>query len=147
MAKVLVLNGPNLNLLGEREEGIYGRTTLAEIEDSLISQGNEAGVEVDCYQSNHEGDLVDRIQSARGVYDALIINPGALTHYSLAIHDALRTLSIPVIEVHLSNIHAREGWRRRSVVAPVATGQITGFGPLGYNLALIAACRCISQKG
>ncbi len=146
MARILVLNGPNLNLLGEREEEVYGRTTLEEIECSLAEQGKAAGVEVEFYQSNHEGDLIERIHAARGRFDAIIINPGALTHYSYALYDALRAVKMPVIEVHLSNIHAREEWRRRSVTAPAAVGVITGFGPLSYSLALTAACEIISQK-
>ncbi|HHW40727.1 MAG TPA: type II 3-dehydroquinate dehydratase [Syntrophomonadaceae bacterium] len=146
MARILVVNGPNLNLLGEREEEIYGKITLAEINRALTRQGEAAGVDVEFYQSNHEGDLIDRIHAARGSFDAIIINPGALTHYSYALYDALRAVNIPVIEVHLSNIYAREDWRCRSVTAPAAVGQITGFGPLGYSLALTAACQIISQK-
>lgn len=146
MGRILVLHGPNLNLLGEREEGIYGKTTLDEINRDLKRQGREAGVEVVACQSNHEGDLIDQIHGARGRFDAIIINPGALTHYSYALHDAVRAVDIPVIEVHLSNIYARERWRRRSVVAPAARGQIAGFGPLGYSLALQAACKLIIKK-
>lgn len=146
MVRILVLNGPNLNLLGEREEEIYGKVTLEEIERSVTKQGEAAGADVEFYQSNHEGELIDRIHAAKGRFDAIIINPGALTHYSYALYDALRAIDIPVIEVHLSNIHAREEWRKRSVTAPAAVGVITGFGPLGYSLALTAACQIISQK-
>ncbi len=146
MARILVVNGPNLNLLGEREEEIYGKVTLAEINRALTRQGEAAGVDVEFYQSNHEGDLIDQIHAARGRFDAIIINPGALTHYSYALYDALRAVNIPVIEVHLSNIYAREDWRKKSVTAPAAVGQIAGFGPLGYSLALTAACQIISQK-
>lgn len=146
MARILVLNGPNLNLLGEREEEIYGRVTLEEIERSLAKQGRAAGIEVEFYQSNHEGDLIEQIHAARGRFEAIIINPGALTHYSYALYDALRAVKMPVIEVHLSNIHAREEWRRMSVTAPAAVGVITGFGPLSYSLALIAACELIGRK-
>ncbi|MGB9793242.1 MAG: type II 3-dehydroquinate dehydratase [Thermacetogeniaceae bacterium] len=146
MARILVLNGPNLNLLGEREEEIYGRVTLEEIKQSLTKQGKDAGVEVEFYQSNHEGELIDRIHAARGRFEAIIINPGALTHYSYALFDALRAVKIPVIEVHLSNIHAREEWRRKSVTAPAAVGVIAGFGPLSYSLALSAACEIIARK-
>lgn len=147
MGRVLVLHGPNLNLLGEREEGIYGKTTLEEINRRLVQQGKDAGVEVVTRQSNHEGELIDEIHAARGRFDAIIINPGALTHYSYALHDAVRAVDIPVIEVHLSNIYARERWRRRSVVAAAARGQIAGFGPLSYSLALQAACELIRGEG
>jgi 3-dehydroquinate dehydratase-2 len=146
MGGILVLHGPNLNLLGEREENIYGNITLEEINSNLIEQGQATGVAVQCFQSNHEGELVDRIQAARGVFDVVIINPGAFTHYSYAIQDAIRAVKLPVIEVHLSNIYAREDWRHTSVVAPVAWGQLAGFGPLGYTLALVAACRLITEK-
>jgi len=146
VARILVVNGPNLNLLGEREEEIYGKVTLAEINCALTRQGEAAGVDVEFYQSNHEGDLIDQIHAARGRFDAIIINPGALTHYSYALYDALRAVNIPVIEVHLSNIYAREDWRSKSVTAPAALGQIAGFGPLSYSLALTAACQIISQK-
>jgi len=143
MARILVLHGPNLNLLGEREEEIYGAVTLAEINRELARQGEAAGVEVDFFQSNHEGDLIDRIHAAKNSADLIIINPGALTHYSFALQDALRAVRLPVIEVHLSNIYTREPWRHQSVIAPVARGLISGFGPFSYTLAFQAACRLL----
>lgn len=146
LARVLVLHGPNLNLLGEREEEIYGRMTLDELNRELKEQGKAAGIEVETYQSNHEGDLIDQIHASRGRFDVLIINPGALTHYSFALCDAIRAVRLPVVEVHLSNIYSREPWRRRSVVAPAAWGQVCGFGPLSYKLALSAASNLINRK-
>ncbi len=138
MVKVLVLHGPNLNLLGRREPAVYGSTTLAEIDRSLVALGAELNIDVECAQSNHEGVLVDRIHEAMDRFAGLIINPGAFTHYSIALRDAVAAVGIPTIEVHLSNVHAREEFRRHSVVAPVAVGQIAGLGALGYALALRA---------
>jgi 3-dehydroquinate dehydratase-2 len=134
--KILVLHGPNLNMLGRREPEIYGHTTLAQIDDALRERAASAGVALLCVQSNHEGALIDALQ-AEG-YDAagIIINPGALTHYGLALRDALASLKAPIIEVHLSNVYRREPFRHTSVVAPVATGQIAGLGWHGYLLAL-----------
>jgi 3-dehydroquinate dehydratase-2 len=143
--RVLVLHGPNLNLTGVREPEIYGAATLADIDGELRQQGETLGIEVECFQSNHEGDLIDRIHEAGRRCDAIIINPGALTHYSFALQDALRAVGLPVVEVHMSNIYAREAWRRRSVIAPVASGQITGFGSQSYSLALTAASRLIGK--
>ena len=136
--KILVLHGPNLNLLGEREPEIYGRATLAEIDARLAEVGAGRGASVESFQSNHEGALIDRIQSARGTHQALIINPGGLTHTSIALRDALVASDLPVIEVHLSNVYAREEFRRVSRVADIAVGQICGLGPIGYELALVA---------
>jgi 3-dehydroquinate dehydratase-2 len=136
--RILVINGPNLNLLGSREPHLYGSTTLAEIEQRLVAKGAAARpqVEIETYQSNHEGALVDKIQQAGASASAIVINPGALTHYSIALRDALAAFGKPVIEVHLTNIHAREEFRRHSVIAPIAAGQIAGLGQLGYELAL-----------
>ncbi len=145
MPRVLVLHGPNLNLTGQRETEIYGVASLEEIDNSLIELGAELGLDVECFQSNHEGDLVDRIHDAARRCDLIVINPGALTHYSYVLRDALRGVGLPVIEVHMSNIHTREAWRRRSVIAPVASGQIAGFGRWSYALALTAASRLLGS--
>jgi 3-dehydroquinate dehydratase-2 len=136
--RIMLLNGPNLNLLGEREPEVYGQITWLELEEKLRRRAGELGYEVVFRQSNHEGLLIDWIQEARDGYAGLIINPGALTHYSYALQDALRSLSIPVVEVHLSNIYSREEFRSKSVVSPVARGVISGFGPHSYLLALEA---------
>ncbi len=146
MPRVLVLNGPNLNLLGTRRPDLYGRTTLAEIEKRLHALGEELGLAVEVRQSNHEGTLVDWIQEARGTADALVINAAAYTHTSVAIRDALEVFEGPVVEVHLSNIFAREPFRHRSHVSPVATGVICGFGPLGYELALRALAARLAPR-
>ena len=139
MAKrVLVLNGPNLNLLGTREPDIYGSATLQDIETLCATTGDSVGLSVDFRQSNHEGVLIDWIHEARGTADAILINPGALSHTSLAIHDALKGVGLPVAEVHISNIHQREAVRHHSFVSAVAFGVICGFGVTGYRLALIA---------
>jgi 3-dehydroquinate dehydratase-2 len=137
--RILVLHGPNLNLLGRREPEVYGRLTLEEVNGLIRKRAEELGVEVEIHQSNHEGVLVDLIQAAPGRFDALVINPGALTHYSLSLRDAIAAAGIPAVEVHLSNIHAREGFRRRSVTAPVCRGVVAGFGARSYLLALEAA--------
>lgn len=138
-ATVLVVHGPNLNLLGEREVAIYGRTRLAEIDRRLSQLGEELGLKVESFQSNSEGAIIDCIQQARGRIDALLINPAAYTHTSIAIRDAILALEVPVIEIHLSNIYRRESMRRRSTIADVVNGRIMGFGPEGYMLALRAA--------
>jgi 3-dehydroquinate dehydratase-2 len=136
---VLVLHGPNLNLLGTREPAVYGRVSLAEINRAIQRRAAARGARAVCRQSNHEGELVDWIQSAaREGFQAIVINPGAFTHYSIALRDAIASISLPVVEVHLSNIHAREEFRRRSVIAPAAAGQISGFGPASYLLGLDA---------
>lgn len=136
--KILVIHGPNLNMLGTREPEKYGMATLEEINRELLEKGKSASAQVDFFQSNHEGAIVDCIQAARGKYDGLIINPAAYTHTSIAIRDAILVLDIPVVEVHLSNIYKREEFRHRSMLADVATGQISGFGKTGYLLAIDA---------
>jgi len=133
---VLVVNGPNLNMLGTREPGIYGRTTLADIESAIRERAATHGLDIRFAQSNHEGVIIDTIQDAGRASDGVIINPGAFTHYSYAIRDALALLSCPIIEVHLSNIHTREAFRHVSVTAPVSRGQIVGLGWQGYLLAV-----------
>lgn len=137
--KILFLNGPNLNLLGLREPGIYGQVTLAEIEAQVRAKAKELGVEVDFRQSNAEGQLVDWIQSARGQFNVIVINAAAYTHTSVAIRDALAGTGTPAIEIHLSNIYAREEFRHHSWIAPICRGQISGFGANSYLLALQAA--------
>ena len=141
MKSILVIHGPNLNRLGRREPEIYGRHTLADIDAELVQAGNALGVDVQTFQSNHEGELVDRIQQAAEEVDGLIINPAAYTHTSVALRDALLMLDIPVIEVHLSNIYRREAFRHHSMTAPAATGQIAGLGKNGYLLAMEALVR------
>ncbi len=145
-AAVWVINGPNLNLLGRREPALYGRSSLAEINRRLERLAADLGVAVETFQSNHEGELVDRIQEAASRASAIIINAGAYTHTSVAVRDALVASGLPVIEVHLSNLHAREDFRHRSFIADVAIGQIVGFGPEGYELALRAAASLIKKR-
>lgn len=142
---VLLLNGPNLNLLGTREPEIYGRTTLSDAEALCRDRAAALGLTVECRQSNSEGTLVDWIQEARGRFDAIVINPGAYSHTSIAILDALAAIALPVVEVHLSNIHQREDFRHHSHVSRVATGVICGFGASGYGLALEAVKTLLSN--
>jgi 3-dehydroquinate dehydratase-2 len=144
---VVVLHGPNLNLLGEREPNIYGKVTLAEIDAGLVAQGKAAGVVVVAAHSNHEGELIDRVQRARTEADAIIINAGGFTHTSVALRDAIAAAKIPAIEVHLSNLAAREEFRQRSFLTAVCVGQISGFGAASYRLALSAAIDILKQKG
>lgn len=133
----LILHGPNLNLLGMREPEIYGRETLAEVDAKLVNFGNEIGLRIETFQSNHEGVLIDRIQQAKhDGFSAIVINPGGYTHTSIALRDAIAGVGLPTMEVHLSNIHAREKFRHHSFIAPVAIGQICGLGTLGYELAI-----------
>ena len=139
---VLVINGPNLNLLGTREPATYGTETLEDVERRVRGRAAELGCEVDFRQSNLEGEIVTWIQTAGDYYDAVILNPGAFAHYSYAISDAVTAGSVRLVEVHITNIHAREEFRHRSVIAPVAVGMICGLGTLGYELALEAAVRC-----
>ncbi|ERJ92743.1 3-dehydroquinate dehydratase, type II [Selenomonas sp. oral taxon 892 str. F0426] len=142
MGKILVLNGPNLNLLGTREPEIYGSLTLEDINERLRRRAEAAGLDMECLQSNHEGVLVDAIQAAHGRVDYIILNAAAFTHYSIAIRDAIAAVDVPVIEVHLSNIHQREDFRHKSVIAPVVLGQIAGLGAESYMAALEAIiCR------
>ena len=135
---VFVLNGPNLNLLGQREPAVYGKATLAEIERHCHEAGKRLGLSVDFRQTNHEGMLIDWVQEAAGAAKGIVINPGAFTHTSIGVHDAIKAVGVPTVEVHLSNIFAREAFRHHSYVSPVAAGVICGFGPLGYILALEA---------
>ncbi|HEY6894508.1 MAG TPA: type II 3-dehydroquinate dehydratase [Rhodanobacteraceae bacterium] len=146
MARLLVLHGPNLNLLGQREPGVYGRATLAEIDADLAAIAREAGHDLASFQSNAEGALIDRIHAAAKEGTAfIVINPGALTHTSIALRDALAAVAIPFIEVHLSNVHAREPFRHRSYIADLAVGVITGFGADSYRLGLAAALRRLAN--
>jgi 3-dehydroquinate dehydratase II len=137
--KILVLHGPNLNLLGTREPGVYGTVTLVEVDRMLREHARRRGNSVECRQSNHEGQLVDWLQAAqREGFGGIVFNPGAFTHYSIALRDAVAAIKLPVVEVHLSNVHGREEFRRHSVIAAVARGQIAGFGPQSYLLGLDA---------
>jgi len=134
--KILVIHGPNLNMLGMREPDIYGHQTLEEINSALKAQADRLGLHIETFQSNHEGDIVDKIQQAQDSFQGIIINPAAYTHTSIAIRDALSLLNIPVVEVHLSNIYKRESFRRTSMMSAIVTAQISGFGSQGYLLAL-----------
>lgn len=136
---ILVLHGPNLNLLGTREPDVYGRSTLAEVDRTIQRHARSRGVRVECRQSNFEGQLIDWVQGAeRQGVSGIVMNPGALTHYSIALRDAVASVRVPVVEVHLSNVHGREEFRRHSVIAPVARGQISGFGAASYLLGIDA---------
>lgn len=146
MLKILFINGPNLNMLGIREKSIYGATTLDDVENMIREEAEKAGVEADFFQSNHEGAIIDMIHRTLGKYDAAVINPGAYTHYSYAIRDAIASVNIPFIEVHISNIHTREEFRHTSVTAPACTGQIVGMGIYGYILGLYGAINKINNK-
>lgn len=138
MKKILVLLGPNLNMVGVREKGIYGSEDASSIEEQIKSYAQSNGFEADVFQSNHEGDLIDKIHAAKDNYNGFVINAGALTHYSYALRDAIACVKIPFVEVHMSNIHAREEFRHTSVIAPVCVGQIAGFGKNSYFLAINA---------
>ena len=138
MPSLLVLNGPNLNTLGTRQPEIYGTTTLQDIEEMCSAHALTRGVEVQAFQSNHEGALIDALHAARGLHSGVVLNAGAFTHTSLALRDAISAIELPVIEVHISNVHAREAFRHTSLIAPVTLGQIIGFGPYGYLMAIDA---------
>lgn len=144
MGKILVIHGPNLNLLGTREVEIYGTITLDEINSNLKNEAVKAGHSIEFFQSNHEGEIVDKIQKAEA--DIILINPAAFTHYSVAIRDAIASVDIPAIEIHLSNIYAREDFRQESVIAPVTLGQVAGFGEASYYMALQVAIELIKSK-
>ena len=143
--KILVIHGPNLNMLGQREPEIYGDQSLDEINAQLLKLGEKLGMEIETYQSNHEGEIVDRIQLAVGSCDGILINPAAYTHTSIAIRDALSLLDIPVIEIHLSNIYKREPFRHKSLIADIAAARISGFGAQGYLLALQGLVKMLSS--
>ena len=145
--KILIINGPNLNLLGRREPEIYGSVTLDDINGRVTALASELGVEVSFFQSNHEGELVQKIQDAMGVFQAIVINPGAYTHTSIALRDAISSAGIPAVETHISNIYQREDFRKNSYIAGVAAGQISGFGPDSYLLALRAAAALAADSG
>ncbi|KIC19477.1 MULTISPECIES: type II 3-dehydroquinate dehydratase [unclassified Leisingera] len=147
MASILVLNGPNLNLLGTRQPEVYGSVTLAMVEDACTAHAQKLGLEVSCLQSNHEGALIDAIHDARGKHQGIILNAGAYTHTSIALMDALISVEIPAVEVHLSNIHAREDFRHTSYISKAAQGQICGFGAQGYLLALDALAARLKEAG
>ncbi|MDD2510234.1 MAG: type II 3-dehydroquinate dehydratase [Syntrophomonas sp.] len=147
--RISLINGPNLNMLGIREPEIYGKSSLADIEKEIKILAQQQGAEIDFFQSNHEGKIVDYIQEARGHFNCILINAGALSHYSIAIHDALKAVNIPVVEIHLSNIYARESFRQQSLISPLAVGGVFGFGVLSYKMAFLAACEFLAagQKG
>ncbi len=147
MPAALVLHGPNLNLLGTREPGIYGRMSLQAVDRLIEQHARRRGLRVECRQSNHEGQLVDWLQGARrDGFMGVVFNPGAFTHYSIALRDAVAAIDVPVVEVHLSNVHAREEFRSRSVIAPAARGQISGFGPHSYLLG-VDALLTLNKRG
>jgi 3-dehydroquinate dehydratase-2 len=146
MKKVLVLHGPNLNMLGIREPGVYGEVSLETINDNLLLTAQQYALELEVFQSNHEGQLIDQIHQAYGLKDGILINPGAFTHYSYAIRDALSSVNLPAVEVHLSNIHKRESFRHTSVTAPVVIGQIAGFGAYSYQLGLLALLQYFDEN-
>lgn len=143
--KVVVIQGPNLNMLGHREQNIYGPMKLEDIHNQMSAFAQQNGVEIEFFQSNLEGEIVDKIQECLGDADGIIINPAAYTHTSIAIRDAISAVQIPTVEVHLSNVYAREEFRQKSLTAPVCAGQITGFGPFGYHMAMIAITQIMNE--
>lgn len=143
--KIMVIQGPNLNMLGMREPNIYGRMKLEDIHKQMQSVADQAGIEIEFFQSNFEGEIVDKIQECVGTADGIIINPAAYTHTSIAIHDAILAVSLPTIEVHISNPARREDYRKTSLIAPVTAGQIIGFGPIGYHLAMMGMLQIFEQ--
>lgn len=147
MLKIRLIHGPNLNMLGVREPDVYGSMSLDEIDTRIKAHADEIGVQVEISQFNSEGEMIDAIQAARESADALVINPGAYTHYSIAVRDAVASVGIPTVEVHLSNIQSREQFRKESVIAPVCAGQISGFGAFSYILGLDAAKHLAQEKG
>ncbi len=146
MQSILILNGPNLNLLGQRQPEVYGTTTLDDIGEMCAEHARRCGVEIEFAQSNHEGAMIDLIHQAKSLHDGIILNAGAYTHTSVALHDALASVELPAIELHLSNVHARETFRHRSYLAPVVTGIICGFGANGYRLAMDAMCGLLEDS-
>lgn len=140
------MNGPNLNLLGTREPEKYGNITLGDIESSLVKIASEMGIELDCYQSNHEGDLIDTVQNAKGVYDGIILNAGGYTHTSVALRDAISGVAVPTVEVHMTNIHAREEFRHNSYLSGVCIGQVVGFKENSYKYALLGLIDYLKNK-
>ena len=144
--KLLLINGPNLNLLGTREPEKYGNTTLSDIENDLSKKAEESGASLDCFQSNHEGEIIDKIHSAKGTYDGIIINAGGLTHTSVSLRDAISSVAIPTVEVHMTNIHAREEFRHTSMISGVAIAQVVGFGKNSYKYALEGLIEKLNDK-
>ena len=145
MKKILVIQGPNLNLLGEREPGIYGDVSFENLNKMIMNKADELGIECEIFQSNHEGAIIDKLQKARKIFDGVAINAGAYTHYSYAVRDAIAAIKIPCIEVHISNVFARDSFRSESVIAPVCRGSISGFGLDSYMLALTGLCNMIEK--
>ncbi len=143
--KILIIHGPNLNLLGEREPNVYGSETMQTINQLAIDTSKANNIQCDCFQSNHEGEIIDKLHEARLEYDGIVLNAGAYTHYSYAIRDAISAIKIPVVEVHMSNIHKREEFRHNSVISPVCAGQICGFGSNSYVLGVLALAKLISD--
>ena len=143
--KIMVIQGPNINMLGMREPAIYGVMKMEDIHKQMKAVADQSGNEIEFFQSNFEGEIVDKIQECFGEFDGIIINPAAYTHTSIAIRDAIAAVGLPVIEVHISNIHRREEFRQKSLIAPVTAGQIVGFGPVGYHLAMIAMLQIFEQ--